>query len=547
MAAEFDPISLEILWSRLIAIVDEASATLYRTSFSPVVRESNDYACVLFDACGNSLAQSSLSIPSFIGTLPVTVRHLLRCYPAETLQPGDVLVTNDPWLGTGHLNDINIAVPIFSRGRLVAIAASTAHAPDIGGRLLAPDNREVFEEGLRIPVTKLVDAGQRNDLVFEFVSHNVRVPEQVIGDVEAQIAANRLAAARLAEFMEEYELADLAPLANAIQEQSEQAARAAIRQIPAGTYRQRLTVDGLDDVLEICLALTVDHERGRIVCDYTGTSPQQPAAYNVVPNYAYAFTAFAVKCVVVPEIPNNEGSFRPVVVTAPEGSLLNPRFPAAVGVRSLIGHYLPVLVFNALAEVVPERVRAAAGSPNWAVVVSGQREGGGGFAGIFFASGGMGGARGQDGISAICFPSNAANTPLEVLEHFLPLTLLRHELRTDSAGAGQWRGGLGQTLELEVEATWPVSLALWTSHTQFAPSGLCGGRPGALGTVLLNDQPIDAKYQRLIHHGDRLTAHLPGGGGFGPAARRDPDALRADVVDGLVSAEAVACDYGKPL
>ncbi|MBI4504094.1 MAG: hydantoinase B/oxoprolinase family protein, partial [Chloroflexi bacterium] len=419
-AVEFDPLSLEILWSRLIAIVDEASATLYRTSFSPVVRESNDYACVLFDVRGNSLAQSSLSIPSFIGTLPVTVRQLLRRFPVETLQPGDVLVSNDPWLGTGHLNDINIAVPMFYRGRPVGIAASTAHAPDIGGRLLSPDNREVFEEGLRIPVTKLFDAGRRNDLVFEFIRQNVRVPDQVIGDLEAQVAANRLAATRMTEFLDEYELADLAPLASAIQRQSEQATRAAIRRIPAGVYRQQLTVDGLNGTLEIHLALTIDHQRGQIVCDYAGTSPQQPAAYNVVPNYAYAFTAFAVKCVVIPDVPNNEGCFRPVTVTAPEGCLLNPRFPAAVGVRSLIGHYLPVLVFNALADVLPERVRAAAGSPNWAVVVSGRQNTGSPFAAIFFASGGMGGARAQDGLSAICFPSNAANTPLEVLEHFLP-------------------------------------------------------------------------------------------------------------------------------
>ena len=261
--AEYDSITLEILWSRLIAIVDEASATLVRTSFSTIVRESNDFACVLLDAHGHSLAQSTLSIPSFIGTLPVTVRHLLRRFPAETLEPGDVLVTNDPWLGTGHLNDINIAVPVFHHGQLIAIAASTAHSPDIGGRLRSPDNHEVFEEGLRIPMSKLFERGQPSELLFEIIRQNVRVPEQVIGDIEAQIAANRLAAQRLVDLVEEYAIDDLGALARTIQEQSEAATRAAIRELPAGVYPYTLPVDGLGEDLVIQLAVTIDHERRR--------------------------------------------------------------------------------------------------------------------------------------------------------------------------------------------------------------------------------------------------------------------------------------------
>lgn len=544
MAPDFDPIGMEILWNRLIAIVDEASATLQRTSFSTLVRESNDYACVLFDAEGNSLAQSSLSVPSFIGTLPKTVRHLLRHFPPATLGPGDVLVSNDPWLGTGHLNDINIAVPVFHRGRLLALAASTAHAPDIGGRLISPDNSDVFEEGLRIPVTKLYDAGRPNEEVFAFLEANVRVPEEVIGDVQAQVAANQLAGTRLIEFVDEYGMEDLGPLAGAIQRQSEQAMRSAIRQIPDGVYRQRLTIDGFDDVLEICLALTVDHEKGQVTCDYTGTSPQQPAAYNVVPNYTYAFTAFAVKCVILPGVPNNEGCFRPVVVTAPEGSLLNPRFPAGVGARASIGHYLPVAVFSALAEAVPERVRAAAGSPVWGVLLSGQWDDGRRFAGLFFYNGGMGGAHGQDGISCAAFPSNASNAPIEVLEHLFPLAFARYELRSDSAGPGRWRGGLGQTVEFVVEASWPATLALWTSRTRYAATGLRGGQSGGLGGVLLNGEPISSGRQRLISAGDRVTLEVPGGGGFGPPELRERAALLSDVADGLVSAAAARSSYG---
>ncbi|HEX3722663.1 MAG TPA: hydantoinase B/oxoprolinase family protein, partial [Nitrolancea sp.] len=228
MTPDFDPITLEILWSRLIAIIDEASATLVRTSFSTIVRESNDFACVLLDSAGNSMAQSTLSIPSFIGTLPVTVRHFLTRFPASTLHPGDILITNDPWLGTGHLNDINIAMPIFHHDRLIAIAASTAHSPDIGGRLRSPDNHEVFEEGLRIPMAKLFDRGEPNELLFEFIRQNVRVPEQVVGDIEAQIAANSLATRRLIDLVDEYGITDLNALAQTIQRQSETATRSAI-------------------------------------------------------------------------------------------------------------------------------------------------------------------------------------------------------------------------------------------------------------------------------------------------------------------------------
>ena len=522
MALELDPITLEILWSRVIAIVDEASATLVRTSFSPIVRESNDFACVLLDAEGHSLAQSSLSIPSFIGTLPVTVRHLLRRYPPATLQPGDVLVTNDPWLGTGHLNDINIAVPVFHRGRLVAIAASTAHAPDIGGRLRSPDNHEVFEEGLRIPVAKLCEAGRMNDLLLAVIRDNVRVPEQVVGDIEAQIAANTLAAERLCDLIDEYGIDDLGALARTIQERSEQATRAAVRALPPGTYRYTLPIDGLDTDLCIQLALTIDAEAGEIVCDFTGTSPQQPSAFNVVPNYTYAYTAFGVKCVVAPDVPNNEGCFRPLVVTAPEGSMLNPRFPAAVGARAAIGHYLPVAVFGALASAVPDRVRSAAGSPMWCATLSGTRDDGRPFAGMFFFNGGLGAAHRQDGADCISFPSNLSNTPIEVLEHLFPLEFERKAVEPGSGGAGQWRGGNGQTIACRVTNATPITVAFMASRVNLAAEGLFGGEPGSLGQVTLNGEPINPKFRRMLQPGDLLVMTTPGGGGFGPAEQRAP-------------------------
>jgi N-methylhydantoinase B len=523
VAPELDPITLEILWSRVIAIVDEASATLVRTSFSTIVRESNDFACVLLDAAGRSLAQSTLSIPSFIGTLPVTVRHLLGRFPARTLEPGDVLVTNDPWLGTGHLNDINVALPIFHRGRLVAIAASTAHAPDIGGRLRSPDNQEVFEEGLRIPVAKLCEAGRMNDLLLDVIRANVRVPEQVVGDIEAQIAANTLAAERLRDLIDEYGIDDLGELARTIQERSERATRDAIRALPAGTHACTLPIDGLDADLTIRLSLTVDHEAGRIVCDFAGTSPQQPSAFNVVPNYTYAYTAFGVKCVVAPDVPNNEGCFRPLVVTAPEGSLLNPRFPAAVGARAAIGHYLPAAVFGALAGAVPDRVRAAAGSPLWCATLSGMRDSGRPFAGMFFFNGGLGAARGQDGADCTSFPSNLSNTPVEVLEHLFPLEFERKAIESGSGGAGQWRGGDGQTIACRVTNATPITATFMASRVNRAAEGLFGGEPGSLGRVTVNGEPVNPKFRRTLAPGDLLVMTTPGGGGFGPPAERAPE------------------------
>jgi N-methylhydantoinase B len=516
VAEDIDPIALEILWNRLIAIVDEASATLVRTSFSTIVRESNDFACVLLDADGHSLAQSSLSIPSFIGTLPVTVRHFLRAFPPASLRPGDVLVTNDPWIGTGHLNDINIAVPIFHHGHLAAIAASTAHSPDIGGRIRSADNHEVFEEGLRIPMVRLCEEGRPNSLVMEFIRHNVRVPDEVEGDLGAQVVADEMVGRHLRELLEEYGMEDLRPLARAIQEHSEQATRAAIRELPSGAYPYVLPVDGLGEDLRITLTLAVEHDPERIVCDYTGTSPQQPDALNVVPNYTYAYTAFGLKCVLAPDIPNNDGCFRLFTVTAPEGSLLNPRFPAAVGARASVGHYLPVAVFGALAQVVPDRVRAAPGSPLWCINLAGAWGNGRPFAGMFFSNGGLGGARGHAGLACVSFPSNVSNTPIEVLEHLFPLEFQRKEIMVGSGGAGAWRGGDGQVVECSVVNSTPITVTFLASRIQRAAEGLFGGEAGSLGSVLLNGHAINPRFRRRLQPGDRLTLTTPGGGGYGP-------------------------------
>src|SRR5690625_4414495 len=384
----FDPITLEILWSRLIAIVDETAATLIRTSFSTVVRESFDFSCVLTDSKGRSLAQSTLSIPSFIGTLPRTVQHFLELFPLSELKPGDVLITNDMWLGTGHLPDINIARPIFRDGVLIAWAASVAHSPDIGGKVRSPDPREVFEEGLQIPPMKLLSEGKPNEILIEILKQNVRVPDQVIGDLWAQVGAIELAEKRLQSMMDQNNLTEVDTLAKTIQEFSEKAIRKEIEKLPDGEYYDELNTDGLDEPITLKMKLTVKGDT--IHVDYTGTSSQVDKAINVVPAYRDALTMYGIKCALSPLVPNNEGAFRPVTIEAPKGTILNPKYPAAGGSRILVGHYLPTLVFNTLSKLIPDKVMAASGSPLWCINIAGEIEDGERFANMYFFNGGMG-------------------------------------------------------------------------------------------------------------------------------------------------------------
>ena len=371
MNARFDAVALEVLWTRLISVVDEAAKAIVRTSFSTLSNEANDFACVLTDARGHALAQNTGSIPSFIGTLPATVRHFLRELGAQGLRPGDVLITNNPWMGTGHLSDVCLAKPIFHQGRLVAFSATTSHMPDIGGRIRAIEAREVFEEGVHIPLTKFAREGRPDETLIHLLRANVRTPDQTLGDIWAQVSANELMDRRVRQLLDEYRLDGLTDLADELFGRCERAMRDAIKAVPDGTYRYAMDTDGVDEPYHFEIALTVSGDE--IGADYTGTSPQQPRAINCVLAYTYAMTAYAVRCALLANLANNEGMYRPVRVHAPEGCLLNPRWPAAVVSRSNTGHYVPTLVFGALHQVVPDRVMAGVGSPLWAVTQSGVR------------------------------------------------------------------------------------------------------------------------------------------------------------------------------
>ncbi|MBI4182746.1 MAG: hydantoinase B/oxoprolinase family protein [Proteobacteria bacterium] len=514
-----DPVSLEILWTRLISIVDEAAVTFERTSFSTLVRESNDYAVVLTDTRGRSLAQNTRSIPSFICTLPNTVRRFLERFPVETLRPGDALITNDPWMGTGHLPDINVAMPIFHRGRAVAMAAAVSHVPDIGGRLRCTGTRELFEEGLHIPRARLLETGRPNEVIVRMIESNVRVPAQTMGDVWGQVSACRMMQSRLGEMLDEAEV-DLAALGAEIQGRAEGITRAAIAAVPDGRYVYEVRNDGFEDSAPITIRCAITVAGDRLHMDFAGSSPQLPRAVNVVPAYTYAYSAYGVKCALAPDTPNNDGSFRPITASAPPGSILNPRFPAAVSARHVVGHLLPPVVLGALAQAVPERVQAAPGSPGCAFNMTGEHQGRR-YVTINFLAGGQGASMHADGYAVVCFPSNLCNTPIEVMESEAPVRVLRREVRKRTGGRGRRRGGDGQTFEVRIEAESPAVTTFLLNRRAFAPEGLLGGGPGAHGRLRLNGRTIDPTEPWVVRKGDVIRMQTPGGGGFGapPKAR----------------------------
>jgi N-methylhydantoinase B len=521
-SARFDAITLEVLWTRLISVVDEAAKAIVRTSFSTLSNEANDFACVLTDARGHALAQNSGSIPSFIGTLPATVRHFLRELGPERLAPGDVLITNDPWQGTGHMSDVCLVKPIFfdvdGRPRLVAFSATTAHMPDIGGRIRAIEARELFEEGFHIPLTHLIRAGRVDETLIALLRANVRTPDQTVGDIWAQVSANELMENRVKRLMEEYALSSLEGLGDELFGRSERAMREAIRAVPDGTYRFGIDTDCFEAPYRFRVALTVAGDR--IVADFTGTSPAQPRAINCVMAYTYAMTAYAVRCALLPGLPNNEGMYRPVTVEAPEGCLLNPKFPAAVVSRAQTGHYVPILILGALHQVIPDRVAAAAGSPLWALAQSGVRDDGRPYTTVLFFNGGMGATAAKDGEHVLSWPSNISSTPVEVAERNSPLFFHYKRMRPGSGGRGRFRGGLGQDILIESESARPIVMSFMAERTRFPAPGLAGGGAGGLGDVRINGRKVDHRRQHVLERGDRVLVSTPGGGGYGPAGKR---------------------------
>jgi N-methylhydantoinase B len=540
---EIDAVLLEVLWNRLISIVNEQAAALMHASFTTVVREAGDLSAGVFDAEGNMLAQAVTGTPGHINTMPNCVRKMAETFPLGSLSPGDSLITNNPWLSSGHLHDITVVTPVFRGGRGIGWFANTCHAMDIGGRTMGADAREVFEEGLHIPMMKLFSRGEVNRDLIHIVRANVRVPDPVVGDLYAQQAGNDVGAVKLVEMMEEYDLDDLGALSDLILSRSEEAAREAIAQIPDGTYRDEVEIDGFDRLLTIRIAVTV-RDRDLLV-DYAGSSPQVDRGINVVYNYTQAYTTYPLMVAISPEVPANEGGFRPVTVTAPEGSILNTTFPSAVGARHLIGHFLSQAVFRALSQAIPDRVNADGSAGLWNTQFEGYDRDGRMFAFIFFSAGGMGARPTSDGLSATAFPSGIQGVPVEMIESVPPVRVLKRALRRDSGGGGRFRGGLGQEMELKIDSDRPALHSPMYDRCRCPARGLLGGNDGAPGEVILSDGTRPhPKTKYLLQPDQSVTLRLPGGGGYGPVEERDPRQVLEDVRQGRVSPEAAREVYG---
>jgi len=514
---KLDPVTVEVLWTRLISGVDEAALTLHRTSFSTVVRESHDYTCMVLDPDGRAVAQATRSIPSFIGTLPMSVRAFLKRFPGETLRPGDVIISNDPWIGTGHLPDLTLAAPIFHGDRLIGFAGVIAHMTDIGGRRRAPDNRDIYEEGLQIPIAKLYEAGRRNETLFDIIERNVRVPGEVLGDIHAMVGATEKMQQAVDRLVREYDLPDLALLTDEIIGRTDRAMRAAIRGVPDGTYHSVTMIDTFDFNHPLRMECTIRVSGDEMHVDFTGSSPQNPSPLNSVLGYTRAYSTYALKCVLLPDVPNNEGNVLAISIDAPVGSFLNPRYPAAVEARATVGHYATSAVLNTLAIALPERVPAESGIPLHGFAVSGEHNGER-FSSIFFYSGGQGARPTQDGLATLSFPTNVSNTPVEILERKLPLRIVEKSLIEGSGGAGRWRGGCGQRVVVEVTNPEGLTATLLSQRVRFPPVGRQGGEPGALERVLLNGEPVQGDKPFRLKMRDVFTLELPGGGGWGPAS-----------------------------
>ena len=533
---QWDPITLEVHWSRLISIADEAATALLRTAFSTIVRESNDFATVLMDAQGNSVSENTGGIASFSCILPRTTRAFLEKFPAGSWAEGDCVITNDPWLATGHLPDITAVSPIFYQGRLVGFAGSIAHSPDVGGALWGADCQEVFEEGVRIPPTRILRGGEWNRDVLEMFLANVRVPRQVQGDLEAQVTANQVCAAGVREFLEDAGLEELATLGAALAERTDAAMRRAIAALPDGEYQAVQEADGFDaQTTRIVCTVRVTGDEMEI--DYAGTSAQIARGINCVWNYTHAYSVYPVKCALDPFTPRNEGSYRAITVRAPERSILNPLYPAPVSARQLTGHLLAGAIYRALAPVIPDRVIAdCGGAPTMRCLFSGLDAHGDRFSQVLFASGGMGAAPHRDGLPTTAFPTNAGAGSIEAFESVAPLVVWRKQFRPDSGGAGRLRGGLGQEAEIEVRAPEALRLSLLSDRRDHPALGVLGGAPGACSDIRMSDGTRPhPKSRTSIAPGMRLVMTYAGGGGYGPPGERDPAALAADIRDGLVT------------
>ncbi|MEM1288165.1 MAG: hydantoinase B/oxoprolinase family protein [Pseudomonadota bacterium] len=537
----------QIMWNRLIAVVEEQATTLIRTAFSTSVREAGDLSAGLFDRQGRMMAQAVTGTPGHVNAMAESVTHFAARIGLQNTFEGDVFVTNDPWLGTGHLHDFTVVTPVFRKGVHIGYFACTAHVVDIGGRGFGPDGNEVFEEGLLIPIMKFAGRGEVQPVLIEIIRANVRTPDQTVGDLYSLAACNEAGDRRLQAMMDEFGVDTLDGLSGFIHEASGKATREAIMAVPDGVYHHTMQVDGYDAPVHMEVTLTVDGET--LTADFAGTSGPSNFGVNVPEVYTRAYACYGLKCVIAPQVPNNTGSLEPFEITAPDGCILAAKRPAPVSTRHVLGHLVPDVVLGALHKALPGKVPAEGASSLWNIQISSRpsdpasnlpaKEV------LMFNSGGTGARATLDGLSATAFPSGVSTMSVEATEHVGPITVWRKELWEGSGGAGLQRGGLGQIIEIEPREGYDFTFNAMFDRVESPARGREGGFDGAGGKVQLTDgTELSSKGRQQVKNGQRLRLSLPGGGGYGDPKARDPKNVQNDVDAGYITREEARRDYG---
>ncbi|MEM8774032.1 MAG: hydantoinase B/oxoprolinase family protein [Pseudomonadota bacterium] len=540
-------IDYQIMWNRLIAVVEEQATTLIRTAFSTSVREAGDLSAGLFDRQARMIAQAVTGTPGHVNAMAESVAHFACEIGAQNIFEGDVYITNDPWMGTGHLHDITMVTPVFRRSVHIGFFACTAHVVDIGGRGFGPDAGEVYEEGLLIPISKFAERGVVNEFMLKMVRANVRTPDQTVGDMFSLAACNEAGNRRLQAMLDEFDLQDIDGLSDFIIEASDKATRQAIARMPDGQFDNTMQVDGYDAPVQMQVRVSVKGDR--LVADFAGTSGMSAFGVNVPEVYTRAYACYALKCAIAPEVPNNTGSLEPFEITAPEGSILAAKRPAPVSVRHVLGHLVPDVVLGALHKAMPGLVPAEGASALWNIQISArpiQKDSNLPPAEILmFNSGGTGARPALDGLSATAFPSGVSTMSVEATEHVGPIVVWRKELWSGSGGAGRQRGGLGQVIEIEAREGYEFWFNAMFDRVDNPARGRDGGGDGAAGRVELADgTKLNSKGRQKVSSGRRLRLSLPGGGGIGAPEERDRAGVANDLAAGFISVEEAREIYG---
>ena len=540
-------VDYQIMWNRLVAVVEEQATTLIRTAFSTSVREAGDLSAGVFDCRGRMIAQAVTGTPGHVNAMAESVPHFISEIGDDNICEGDVYLTNDPWKGTGHLHDFTMVSPAFYQGKHVGFFAATAHVVDIGGRGYGPDANEVYEEGLLVPIMKFIEAGDVNKGLVNIIRNNVREQDQVIGDLYSLAACNAAGDARLMDMMSEFKLVELETLSDFIIDNSRAATLARIKDLPDGTYHNEMMVDGYESAVDMKVALTISGET--LLADFAGTSGPSKFGVNVPMVYTRAYACYGLKCAIAPDIPNNTGSLKPFDVTAPEGCILNAPHPAPVSVRHVLGHFVPDVVLGALHKCIPGVSPAEGASALWNILLSARPlDPSSGLPPseiMMFNSGGMGARATLDGLSATAFPSGVSTMSAEATEHVGPIIIWQKDLLEGSGGSGEFRGGLGQTIVISANEGYELYFNAMFDRIKFPARGREGGKSGGPGSVMLDDGTVlNGKGRQLIPAGRKLILELPGGGGYGDPKKRDSDKVRADLDAGYITLDQAKNDYG---